>query len=323
MAINVNTVYTTVLSIINKEQRGYISPDEFNKLATQAQLDIFENYFEDLNQQLRIQQTDNEYADRQKNIDNLISIFKTISNPTYIQVGAVNSLGISNGGTGYSSANNVSTTGGSGSGLTVNIQVNSGIVTLAAISSRGSGYQNGDIVTINAGNTDATLLISSVNLSAYFLPSAQMHRIGTVIYKNEKEIQRVDRNEFLLINKSLLTKPTTEYPVYIYEQSLQGASGNNTGQPHLYIYPTTITNNSDITISYIRKPANPYWGFTVGTLGQYVYSSTASVQFELDATEQTELIIRILAYAGVIIRDPQIVQVAQQAIQSEEINSKS
>ncbi len=38
MSINVNTVYTTVLSIINIEQRGYLSPDEFNKLATKVQL---------------------------------------------------------------------------------------------------------------------------------------------------------------------------------------------------------------------------------------------------------------------------------------------
>ena len=30
MAINANTVYTTVLSILNKEQRGYLTPDEFN-----------------------------------------------------------------------------------------------------------------------------------------------------------------------------------------------------------------------------------------------------------------------------------------------------
>ena len=83
MAINVNTVYTTVLSILNKEQRGYITPDEFNKLATQVQLDVFENYFEDLNQQLRVPQTDNTYANRQKNIDNLISIFKTVEDDEY------------------------------------------------------------------------------------------------------------------------------------------------------------------------------------------------------------------------------------------------
>ena len=49
MAINVNQVYKTVLSILNKEQRGYITPDEFNKLATQVQLEMFENYSDDLN----------------------------------------------------------------------------------------------------------------------------------------------------------------------------------------------------------------------------------------------------------------------------------
>ena len=69
MAINVNTVYQTVLLILNKEQRGYITPDEFNKTATQVQLDIFEQYFDDLNQQLRVPQADVDYADRQANVD--------------------------------------------------------------------------------------------------------------------------------------------------------------------------------------------------------------------------------------------------------------
>jgi len=77
MAINVNTVYQTVLMILNKEQRGYMTPTEFNKVATQVQLEIFEKYFEDLNQQLRIPQVDTDYADRQENIDEKIAIFKT------------------------------------------------------------------------------------------------------------------------------------------------------------------------------------------------------------------------------------------------------
>ena len=38
--INVNTVYQTVLSILNKEQRGYLTPFEFNNLAQQVQLEI-------------------------------------------------------------------------------------------------------------------------------------------------------------------------------------------------------------------------------------------------------------------------------------------
>ena len=47
---NINTVYQTVLALANKEQRGYITPQEFNLFAKQAQLDIFEQYFYDLSQ---------------------------------------------------------------------------------------------------------------------------------------------------------------------------------------------------------------------------------------------------------------------------------
>ena len=39
MAINVNTVYQTVLLILNKEQRGYMTPTEFNSIGTQVQLE--------------------------------------------------------------------------------------------------------------------------------------------------------------------------------------------------------------------------------------------------------------------------------------------
>ncbi len=45
MAVNINNVYQTVLTIINKDNRGYLTPDEFNRLANLAQLEIFEAYF--------------------------------------------------------------------------------------------------------------------------------------------------------------------------------------------------------------------------------------------------------------------------------------
>ena len=45
--------------------------------------------------------------------------------------------------------------------------------------------------------------------------------------------------------------------------------------------------------------------------------------FELDAIEQTEVILNILMYAGVIIRDPQIVQTAASMVQQDEVNQKS
>jgi len=48
--ILIDTVYQKVLAIANKEQRGYITPQEFNLFADQAQLEIFEQYFYDLSQ---------------------------------------------------------------------------------------------------------------------------------------------------------------------------------------------------------------------------------------------------------------------------------
>ena len=55
MAISIDTVYQRVLVLANKEQRGYITPQEFNLLANQAQQQIFEQYFYDINQRSRIE----------------------------------------------------------------------------------------------------------------------------------------------------------------------------------------------------------------------------------------------------------------------------
>ena len=60
--ISIDTVYQRVLAILNKENRGYLTPQEFNLFANQAQLEIFEQYFFDLNQYSRIKENNTEYA---------------------------------------------------------------------------------------------------------------------------------------------------------------------------------------------------------------------------------------------------------------------
>ena len=45
MAVNIDNVYQKVLALANKEQRGYITPQEFNLFADKAQNEIFDNYF--------------------------------------------------------------------------------------------------------------------------------------------------------------------------------------------------------------------------------------------------------------------------------------
>ncbi len=74
--VNVDDVYQKVLAIANKEQRGYITPQEFNLLANQVQKDIFEQYFYDLNQFGRVPGNDTKYADMVDILEEKISYFK-------------------------------------------------------------------------------------------------------------------------------------------------------------------------------------------------------------------------------------------------------
>ena len=62
MAVSIDTVYQKVLAIANKEQRGYITPQEFNLFANHAQMDIFEQYFYDTSQFKRIPGNDEDYS---------------------------------------------------------------------------------------------------------------------------------------------------------------------------------------------------------------------------------------------------------------------
>ena len=45
----INEIRNTVLAIINKNNNGYLTPEEFNLFAEQAQLEVFESYFFDFN----------------------------------------------------------------------------------------------------------------------------------------------------------------------------------------------------------------------------------------------------------------------------------
>ncbi len=235
MAISVDDVYKTVLFILNKEQRGYMPPAEFNKIATQVQREIFEGYFQYENKQYRIPDNESEYSDRSKNTDEKIAIFKQ------------RSLALATG-------------------------------------------------------IDPTY-------GTYFIHPADFYKLGTVIY-NDREVQRVQENDFLYVDMSPLTKPSENYPIYLYRDN------------DLYVKPTSI--QSGVSISYLKKPADVVWAYTVDpTSGGYVYDSGSSTDIELHQVEQTEVIIKILMYAGVIIRDPQIVQTAAQMDQQETIQENS
>tara|TARA_R110002020_G_scaffold39812_1_gene117879 strand:+ start:406 stop:1176 length:771 start_codon:yes stop_codon:yes gene_type:complete len=89
MAIDINRVYQKVLALANKEQRGYITPQEFNLFANYAQKDIFEQYFYDLDQRQRATGNELEYSDIISNIEEKIAMF-TVVDQDLTQAGGAN-----------------------------------------------------------------------------------------------------------------------------------------------------------------------------------------------------------------------------------------
>lgn len=78
----INSVRNTVLSILNKNNYGYISPSDFNLFAKQAQLEIFEEYFSDYNKILNLENarvSGTDYADQKKALEEAIETFATTS----------------------------------------------------------------------------------------------------------------------------------------------------------------------------------------------------------------------------------------------------
>ncbi len=299
MAVNVDIVYKTVLLILNKEQRGNLSPDEFNKVATQVQLEIFESYFDTLNQQLRRPDNDTEYGDRIKNVDHNISVFKTYGNATYVPTGGCFTLPTT-----------------SGLGAAAQTLTGDGVAISFPFTSITSSQLQTSVIAVTINGVSSTAFaISGANIIFNSIPALNdaiivtatpedFYRLGTVIYQDSKEVQLAQRNELLYLKNNPLLVPTKTYPIYLYEDS------------KLYLYPQTIT--SDISVSYLRKPVDVIWNFTIPS-GQnyYQYNATNSVNFELSKTEQANIILKILLYSGVVIRDPSIVQIAAQQVQQE------
>ena len=74
--ILIDSVYQKVLALANKEQRGYITPQDFNLFADQAQMEIFEQYFYDINLARKSQGNDTVYADIDDMLEQKLQVFE-------------------------------------------------------------------------------------------------------------------------------------------------------------------------------------------------------------------------------------------------------
>ena len=218
MAISVDRVYRKVLAILNKESRGFLTPDEFSKISSQAQLDLLDKAFHDYNRAISRESTGRTgvgYADIPKKIQDRIDPFYATSSVT----------------------------------------LTSGVGTLPT-------FYN--IINIS---TDSRLI----------------------------NIERVKKSKLSFLLSSPLTAPSTTFPIY-------------------YVTGSTITVNpsslSSIDVDYVSVPADPVWNSTADVNGALTYTDTGSTDFTLHSSSEVDLVLEILRYTGVVIKDPSVIQSA-------------
>jgi hypothetical protein len=312
MAVNVDQVYKTVLLIINKEQRGYLTPNEFNKLATQVQLDILDSYSETLNQQLRVPQNESEYGDRYKTIQERLDVFKVIGDCTFNAATLTQPAFFT-----------TPTTTGIASGTQTYTAVLNQIAYPLTTITQAQVSNSTIVVTVDGiAYTDFNITGGNFNLTAGALVPGDailitiyandFYKLGTVLYRDDRAVEPVQRNELAMLNMSPISKPSTYFPVFVQDGS------------KIIIYPQTV---NKVQATYLRKPADPIWNFTlslpVTSASYYVWDPTTSVDFELDTQEQTNIILQVLKYAGIIIKDQSIVQAAASEIAQEQQNERN
>ena len=342
MAINVNTVYTTVLSILNKEQRGYLTPVEFNKLATQVQLEIFENFFEDYNQYIRMPKTDVEFASRMDHIHEEFQVFEknatasAVAANVYTQPTDLHRFGSAFYETGLNDPE---------------IQIVSKREyhqqKLSPISQPTTNfpiaiYQEDKLTVYPA---TATPVVGDIGFNYIRKPldprwGYSVGSLGQYIYDSTIYGAGLINNTGSLLS-SITTNPTNKNAATATGVTQSATSGVGV---NLALTITTTGGGGASTVSAVSV-TTPGTGYEVGDTvtfagasfgggvgGDLIITLTASdfnsgssygsTNFEISDSQQTECILKILQYAGVIIRDPNLVQAAQQELMQDQANEK-
>lgn len=307
----INSVRNTVLSVLNKNNYGYISPSDFNLFAKQAQLEAYEEYFSNYNKTVNAENartSGSDYSDINKAIaetmesflvsDFLVNKFTTSDNPT-------NSFYIPS-----------FTTTGNEAYMINKVICNTNILASSFTTSSNAfqliddnadfiadGVSFGDIVvnvdtykstTVSSVDDGATLYIED-NI---FLDDLEEY----IIYSQNDfaEADKVSSGKITLLNSSNLTAPSLIYPSY----SILGDV--------MKVYPASINTYGAVNATYFRYPKEPKWTYTTLANGEPVFNQSQPdyQDFELPQEDEFKLVMKILQYCGISIRETEVAQFA-------------
>ena len=336
MAININGVYKTVLSVLNKEQRGYITPDEFNKISKQVQLALLDQalmkYNKDINSESLSMNAEG-YGDvvqgTQEKID---EFYKTGTLASY-------SSGV----------------GTLPTDIYKIIEVNTSNTNIEQVDKNRWSYVN-----------STPMLTPTSDFPIYYKTSTQLNILPNTTSNPTVSYIKVPKDprwgysinstygtniydDRLYVDGGLITDLTLTLPGANVTASGNGTtdalatttSGSGTGAT----VKVTSTGNSDpitsatvvaagsgyatgdtITVTKTLMDSDGSIGTTGGNLvitlvASNIYNNNTygSCDFELHKSEEPNLILGVLSYAGVTLKDPAVTQLTTQIAQANEI----
>jgi len=319
----INSVRNTVLSVLNKNNYGYISPSDFNLYAKQAQLEVFEEYFSNYNKSINMEnarQSGTDYADINKATAETIESFLVndflypfdldfpeVSRARYY----IPSL-TTTGNEAYMINRVVCYPNEIASGITTNavpFLLEDSAATFVGVVNPGDIVVNW--ITYQTAIVYAVISTTQLQISADIFPNVgdDYYIISAQTYK---ELEKVNGAKITMLNLSNLTAPSPLFPNFTLEGAL------------MQVYPFTTTFSvaklGQLQAQYFRYPKEPKWTYISLSGGEPVFDQTQVdyQDFEMPQEDEFKLVMKILQYCGVSIRENEVTQFAMAQEQHEQ-----
>lgn len=311
----INSVRNTVLSVLNKNNYGYISPSDFNLYAKQAQMELYEEYFSNYNKAINmenVRQVGTDYADISKPLAEVLDAFLVydflfpVISPTEVPPGSgiyPSIVGKFYAPTSVALDQNLSPALSNMGGeayminrLTCWNQLDSGLNTPNASgyllnSSRdfsALGVKPGDFILNLTNNEWTTVLeVSTTNFFSpndTLVPSEPLFTGGVSyrVYSSTEgyDPERVTNGNIRMLNSSLLTKPNSLFPAYTQDEialvyNPQSLTPIKQSIKSINLYPNTLSGYGALYCAYFRYPLDPKWTYITLSSGEPVFDQTA------------------------------------------------
>lgn len=309
----INSVRNMVLSVLNKNNYGYISPSDFNLYAQNAQMEIYEEYFSSYNKVINAENAraaGTDYADLEQPMSETMESFLRTD---YLTKVTANRFSVPSPlTTGYYAyyildiqcKPVILKTG-------TNTSVSAGNLVDATGAFLSKGIVPGDVVTNLTTGLVSTVVLVSSNTTIQLASNIFLATPNTyAIFSSASIVQaeKVSNGKISLLNNSNLTSPTIQYPAYTLQSDI------------ITMYPNSIQNKGQVECIYFRFPKVPKWTYITLSNGEPVFdqSQTDYQDFELPSEDEYKLVTRILQYCGVSIRETEVTSFALAKEQQEQ-----